>query len=266
MKQLITRIIKSLWTFKQPITNQPKNNIASISDLFVWFRNNEFEVFFELLNIDYLSGNDDPSEVEIVFFDKAGNIFFTQRIELLNGYRQCLNITELLDRSCNIFISGDHGTFAIFHLNTPYIIREMNSFIAERGYISYRYKQSPISSYVHGNFDAIGKIGGEYMALGGDSLFKRNYNLQYQFVPGKKYKIVLTNPCKKTKKISIKKISLISGKKIRGIEFEINSRAIFFYDMEDEKEPFRISIESRMVMARPIIFSFKEENMDVFHG
>ena len=142
----------------------------------------------------------------------------------------------------------------------------MNSFVAERGYVSYRYKKSPIASYVHGNYDAIGKFGSGYIPLGGESFLKRSYDLQYHFATKEKYQIFLTNPCKKIKNISVKIISLIDRKKIRELIFEINSKSALFFDLDDAVEPFRISIESRMVMARPIIFRFEENSMDVFHG
>lgn len=266
----MNNLIKSLkilpWTFRQPLTVQPKQSGTPISDLFFWIRNDEFEVFFELLNLDYLFGVMEKTQVEIVFFNKDGEVFFEKNIELLSGYRQRLNITELLDHGCGSSISGDYGTFAIFHLSTPQIVREMNAFIAERGYISYRYKKSPITMYVHGNYDAIGKVESGYIPLGGASFLKRIYNLQYQFSPENKYRIVLINPCEKVKKLSIKTTSLIDGRKIRENVFKINPRGTLYLDLEQFSEPFRISIEGRVVMARPIIFSFKEREMDVFHG
>ena len=153
VNSFIKKLIKSPWTFRQPLTFTPKENGTAVSDLFVWIHNEEFEVFFELLNLNYLSGSEEQSQVEIVFFDKSGDVLFVKCIALLNGYRQRLNITEILQQNCNSFISGYYGTFAIFHLHSPKIVSAMNSFVAERGYVSYRYKKSPIASYVHGNYD-----------------------------------------------------------------------------------------------------------------
>ena len=266
INQFFKRLLELPWTYSQPVTHRPKEREAVISDLFFWIQDEEFEVFFELLDLVNLFGDIQQSGVEIVFFDKAGGELFVKRIDAINGYRQRLNITEILKDNLNFFTQGDYGTFAIFHLSSPDIVREMNSFVAERGYVSYRYKKSPISSYVHGNFDAIGKVGKDYIPLGGDSFFTRIYNLQYQFLTKKKYRIFLTNPCKKMKKISIKIISLIDGKKLRVIEFKVNSSATVFCDLDSEVEPFKISIESRMIIARPVIFAFDSNHLDVFHG
>lgn len=266
MNNLTKRILESPWTYKQPITILPKVNIISISDLFFWILNDEFEVFFELLSPDYLTGSSEKSQVEIVFFNKAGHIFSKESIELIGRYRQRLNITKILKHNSHSSISGNYGTFAIFHLNAPKIFIEKNSFVAERGYVSYQYRMSPIASYVHGNFDAIGKSDSKYIQLGGESFFKRRYNPQYIFVPENKYQLVLVNPCKKSKVISINFISIAFQKKIKEISFNINPNGSVMYDLENVGEPFRISIKSKIVMARPIIFYFSEGIMDVFHG
>jgi hypothetical protein len=265
MNNFFKRILESPWTYKQPLTILPKDRLTSISDLFFWVRNDEFEVFFELLNLDYLTGSIGQSQVEIVFFNKTGYIFFKEQLDLSCGYRQHLNITKILEQNSLSSISGDYGTFAIFHLNTPKIVTDMNSFVAERGYVSYRYKKSPIASYVHGNYDAIGKSGSEYIPLGGESFIKRRYDLQYLFLPEKKYRLVLVNPCKKSKKISINLIS-IANQKIKKISLKINPKASVIHDLENFSEPSRISIHSKIVMARPIIFCVSADNIDVFHG
>ena len=62
----------------------------------------------------------------------------------------------------------------------PKIVTKLKSFIAERGYISYNYKKSALSSYVHGNLDAIEKSNNTLSPLGGVSFLHREYCLQHQ--------------------------------------------------------------------------------------
>ncbi len=264
MKNFIRKLILLPWSFRQPLTIIPKNNRTMISDLFVWRRDSNWKTSFELLNIAYLFGRFKVSQVDIVFFDTKGNVFFEKTVDLLNGCRQILDISEVLENDCKKKVVEEFGTFSVFHRNIPNIIRELNSFVAERGYVSYYYKDSPLASYVHGNLDSIGKVDTSYISLGGSGLLKRNYNLQYQLDAGCSYDIVITNPCQKSKKITIRIISFNNERVIKSFSTTINSRAAIVHNLKDIPEPCRISIESRMVMARPIIF--KENNMDVFHG
>ncbi len=49
----------------------------------------------------------------------------------------------------------------------------------------------------------------------------------------------------------------------------IQSRGCFIFQVNaenDNQENWRLVIESRLIMARPVIYSIKGKNMDVFHG
>ena len=266
MKNFIKRVGRAPWTFKQSLTAVPKDKQTKISDLFVWRHNDDWKTSFELLNIAYLFGEYGAFQVDIVFFDTNGNVFFEKTIDLLNGDRQTLNISEILENNFKAGVVGGFGTFSVFHHNTPEIVIKLNSFVAERGYVSYRYKDSLLVSYVHGNFDAIGKIDQSYISLGNVSLLTRDYNLQYQLLPGCDYDVALTNSCSKPQKVTIRTFSFNDGKIIGIFHTKINSRAVIVYTLRDLPESCRISIESKMIMARPVVFINKDENMDVFHG
>ena len=266
MKNFIKRVRRAPWTFKQPLTAVPEDKKTKISDLFVWRNSDDWKSSFELLNIAYLFGECGIFQVDIVFFDAEGSVFFEKTIELFNGDRQTLNISKILEDNFKAGVVGEFGTFAVFHRNTPDTVVKFNSFVAERGYVSYCYRGSLLSSYVHGNLDSIGKIDQNYVLLGGTSLLKRDYNLQYQLFPGCEYDIALTNPRSKPQKVTIKTFSFNDGRIIEVFYSKINSRAAIMYALKGISQPCRISIESRMIMARPIIFINKGDNMDVFHG
>ena len=265
MINFLKRARNALWTFKQPLTMIPKDNQTVISDLFIWRCDDHWKTSFELLNIAYLFGGVKESQVNIVFFDTQGDMFLEKTINLLNGDRQNLDISKILNNNSNKNIIGKFGTFAVFHDSPPSIVKELNSFVAERGYVSYTYQNLPLSAYVHGNLDAIGKIGLNYIFLGG-GLIKRSYNLQYQMLPEYMYSIALTNPCPQLKKIVIEVITIDNRRIIETFSEMVNPGAVIVCNLKEIFEPCRILIKSRMVMARPVIFSFKEGKMDVFHG
>jgi len=266
MKNFIQRLKMVPWTLGQPLTMIPKYKRTKISDLFVWRCDNNWKTFFELLNIAYLFGEDGSFQVDIIFFNTKGDIFFEKTIDLLNGDRQTLNISEILENNFESGIAGEFGTFSVFHHNIPDIVTEFNSFVTERGYVSYRYKDSQFASYVHGNLDAIGKVNQSYVPLGGTSFLKRDYNLQYQLLPDCEYDIALTNPCLNLQKVIIKILSFNNGRVIETFRVEINPKAVIVHALKDISEPCRISIESKIIMARPVVFIYKGDSMDVFHG
>ena len=266
MKNFIKRVGRASWTFKQSLTAVPKDKQTKISDLFVWRHNDVWKTSFELLNTAYLFGEYGVFQVDIVFFDTRGCVFFEKTIDLSNGDRQTLNISEILENNFKSGVIGGFGTFSVFHNNTPEIAIKLNSFVAERGYVSYRYKDSLLASYVHGNLDAIGKNDQGYVSLGSVSLLKRDYNLQYQLISDCEYDIVLTNPCSKPQKVTIRIFSFNHGRLIEVHHAKINSKAVIVHTLKKISESCRVSIESRMIMARPVVFIKKGGNMDVFHG
>mgnify|MGYP006181930213 CR=1 FL=1 len=105
-----------------------------------------------------------------------------------------LNISKIIDQ---VGDTSKIGTFAVFHSKVPNNIIQSDSWITERGYVGYRYKNAPLSSYVHGNYDAIAKTINAFELLGGESFLNRVYQLQFLFLPKNIYEIILVNTCSK---------------------------------------------------------------------
>lgn len=252
------------WTFCQPLTLTPVGAASPISDLFVWRSSDLWTTSFELMDIASLfEDGHDERWVTLVFFDQNGSCLGEKRVDLQPGCRQTVDISTLVGCS-----HGELGTFAVFHSSTPFAITKLGSFLAERGYVSYRYQLSPLGSYVHGNFDAISRgPDNQLLLLGGVSILKREYRLQYQFLPQEMYELALVNITSILQTLSYSLISASSGEVVVCKSIAIKPGAVALIPLKlDVVEAVRLVIKSNLVMARPLVFRIQNLKMDVFHG
>ncbi len=260
MLSFLEKVKKTPWILGQSLTKKPVNPKSAISDLFIWRYNKNWNTYFELLDLASLFGDKDRHQVEIIFFNNKGEKFHQESIELSGLCRQVLDISKLL--SALKQLPSDYGTFCIFHKKVPHSVLKFQSFITERGYISYQYKNAPLRSYVHGNLDAIDD---KLTPLGGSSLFNRQYNLQYLLTPDKKYELALINASSINKKIKFKIVEFNNSVQIKE-SITLVPKQVFVFPIKDLSNPIRLIVESKMIMARPVVFCFSNNNMDVFHG
>jgi len=262
--QKLQRIRRAVWSWRQPLTHLPTLENAPISDLFVWRSSHEWQTFFELIDIPSLFEDDTlPRHVSLVFFDSSGRRLFKRNVDLQANRRQTLDISSMVGRSY-----GEKGTFAAFHSKTPSAITHLGSFLAERGYASYCYRDAPLRAYVHGNLDAVaqGPDGGLQL-LGGTSFLRRQYSLQHELLPGVVYEFGLVNPTSSVQRITFKLISVPSGRIISAEVENVPSGGIRLVVVPvDESSSVRLVIESHLVMARPLVFRIQNFKLDVFHG
>ena len=262
---IIKRITRARWTYKQSLTKKPKELNSRISDLFIWRDSQEWVTFFELTDISalFMQEKQDIHYADIVLFSSVGEKILTKKVKLSQNQRMVINLSEILLQADN---SGEFGTFAVFHSYIPEVVSNLNSFIAERGYLSYTYKASPLRSYVHGNLDAISKYNDEYSMLGGSGILKREYALQYELNNKSNYDIVVVNPSDKVKKITCKVVdsdNMLINQEI----MKVKPRGVGIFPVSFEyQKSARIIITSRLVMARPLVFRTNDNFFDVFHG
>lgn len=260
----IERLRRGLWTWKQPLTHQPFEVSAPVSDLFVWRNSHEWKTYFELIDIPSLfDGGNVSRHVSLVFFDLDGRRVLTEKVQVQSSCRQTLDISSLIGRS-----HGELGTFAVFHSITPPEITNLGSFLAERGYVSYRYRDAPLRAYVHGNLDAIAMGGnGALQLLGGTSWLSREYNLQHGLDPGVVYELVLVNASQVSQLCTFKLMSIEDGKIVRINAVNVLPGGLNLLSIPvNEIGPLRVHIQSHLVMARPLVFRIQNFKMDVFHG
>lgn len=265
MMEQLERVRYRLWTYKQPIAHTPTQRAAPISDLFAWRNSGEWETCFELVNIPALldvqiQGQHD---VQLLVFDQNGRLIQSHKLTVENGKRHTIHLKDFLDSSC-----GEWGTFAVFHLHQPKSISELGCFVAERGYVSYRYQQAPLRSYVHGNLDAIARLPNNKLELlGATSFLKREFRLQFMNQGVDQIELFLVNPTKVTQRLECLFLSA-TDRQLLGVSKEtIPSGGVRCVSRNLTADgPVYVEIKSKLVMARPLVFTFQNSSMDVFHG
>ena len=264
--QAVEKILRSPWTWRQALTGRPNDLNAPISDLFVWRNSAEWQTSFELIDIPRLfvdSTDDVDAVVNFVFFDSSGHRFLSEEIAVLPAMRQTIDLASYLSGA-----NEEMGTFAVFHKSVPLAISSTGSYLAERGYVSYRYQGAPLRSYVHGNIDAIAQnINGQLQALGGSSFFQRQYRLQFELIPGSQYQLCIVNSTPSEQKCVGKLVSINRGKILCSHPFKLTPGGVHELTFQREvTEHSRVIIESHIIMARPLVFNIQNLKMDVFHG
>jgi hypothetical protein len=252
------------WTWRQQHTRLPVCPSAVVSDLFVWRSSDQWQTAFELIDIPSLFEDAIAlRNVLIIFFNKNGQYLFEKKIKLLPNRRITFDISSLVGK-----LYGEMGTFAVFHLETLPKIKEFGSFITERGYISYKYLDSPLRTYVHGNFDAVARCSdGRLQLLGGSSFLYRVYNLQFCFFPDHDYEIMVVNPSPVKQKFIFGIYSYITKNNISLKILNIPSGGMQLIPIRVKTmDAVRVIIKSHLVLARPLVFSFKNHKVNVFHG
>lgn len=262
--ETIDRLRRAIWTWRQPLTRLPACADSPISDLFVWRSSDEWQTFFELIDIPSLfEDGQDVGKVTLIFLDGSGRRVMEQTLGLQANGRQTLDISSMVGRS-----HGEAGTFAVFHSRTPSGITKLGSFLAERGYVSYRYRDSPLRAYVHGNLDAISRAAdGGLQFLGGTSFLRRQYKLQHELQPGVLYELGVVNPTSVARRCTFKLVSAHGGKITSVQVANVPPGGVQLVPVSvDESGPVRLVIKSHLVMARPLVFRIQNLKLDIFHG
>jgi hypothetical protein len=263
MKRHIERLRRATWSYKQPLTRVPDIAGAPVSDLFLWRNSDDWETFFELTDLLALFAGPDGAgrSVTFSFFDADGRLFLEKTIDVMPNRRNTMALSHLIGKE-----HGSAGTFAVFHTHSPQVIRDLGSFIAERGYVSYRYRAFPLRAYVHGNLDAIARLPDQGLQLlGGQSVRLREYNLQHALVAHGCYELAIVNPTP-IKQIIDCQILFEDGKLLSFQTVGLAPRGSHLFKVTPEQAQQRVVMSSRLIMARPLVFRIHNQTMDVFHG
>lgn len=263
MKRHIERVRRATWSYKQPLTRLPAIAGAPVSDLFVWRNSEEWETFFELIDLPALFPGVDKAggQVTLVFFNAAGQPFLEKTVKTAPARRNTLTLSEIIGSD-----NGITGTFSVFHTHTPNILQELGSHLAERGYVSYSYRSAPLRSFVHGNLDAIARLPDQSLQLlGGQSIRRREFNLQHAIGIRGRYELGVVNPTPKRQKIVCRTLSVF-GELQSSQTADLPPGGSHLFHVTSEHAQQQIVIRSRLIMARPLVFHIQNQTMDVFHG
>lgn len=264
--QKVARLRRAFWTWKQPLTSRPTQPAAPVSDLFLWRSSSEWQTSFELIDVPALFVDDSDASgryVTVVFFDQNGHLFLEKHLDLLPHRRQTIDLSALVGKN-----HGELGTFAVFHSITPYALTGMGSFLAERGYVSYCYRGAPLRAYVHGNLDAIALgLDGRLELLGARGLLPRQYRLQHEMQGDALYELAMVNPTSGEQWCACQLVSTGSARILEIQSIKLAPGEVYLASFKvDKSEPVRVVINSRLIMARPLVFRIQNLKMDVFHG
>lgn len=263
--QTLERLRRAVWTYKQPLTSVPSIIGAPVSDLFVWRKSNDWETFFELIDLPSLFSKEKKvgRSATFTFFDNKGELILHKSVNVEPFRRKTLALSEIIGS-----VESEYGTFCVFHNETPENISANGSHIAERGYLSYRYRKGPLRAYLHGNLDAVCQLPErKIQMLGGQSVLQREFHLQHLLTNPGQYELAMVNPTAIVQSITCQSLSL-EGQVLKQEKIKINPKGCYFFNLEPSVIHNRqlVAIKSRMVMARPIIFRELNQVMDVVHG
>jgi len=247
------------------ITLKPKGPKAVISDLFPIRNDLDWKTEFELLNVPGLiSGNNNTTNdhsATLYFYDDNGNLLGNRHVAMNGVGRQTIKLTKILKNEIS-----KAKTFALFHDYEGINLLSDGSFLAERGYTGYEYKNSGIKGYVHGNLDAVALLNTQVKPLGNKSFFSRTYTVQHQLLGPARYEFIFTNPT--SGDVVIKPLlSSIGNNWIAQNYFRIPSLGTKIFSVDLNKgDTYKIKFKSRLYLGRPVVFRTYNESMDVFHG
>lgn len=241
----------------------PKNKHSVVSDLFCFKNYDSWETFFELINFSEIL---EPRKslaynVDLYFFNHFGKKIF--KIKILNEpfKKQKLNLNKLLPKNLNL----KYGTFAVCHNYIDKTYLKNNSYLSESGYCSYQKIGYPMSNFVHGNIDAISINKGSVKALSSRSFSIKKYFVQHPLnTLNKDYEIFIVNSSSKSLKFKIYETDLYSNNKTSIVS--IKSKGCYLHVPSIKSKIVQLVIESKLFMARPLIFEKDSNYFDVFHG
>ena len=220
--------------------------VVSVSDAFLWRTDNGFKTTFKYSDILGLFYKIKDSYVELVFYSKDNNLIKRIIINRLDYSNELL-----IDRDFLNGIEG-YGVFYIFHRSDSDCGDDL--VISNRCYVGFSMEGS-LSSFVHGNLyvryqSLDGKHGGSGMIQ--SSFFKNLYRIQNSFVEFKKSELFFVNPTSNKLNFSIE-----------NNRYSLEKGCSILIDVSGKED---ISILSRCLILRPIIFNYKDCFFDVYHG
>lgn len=259
----ISRKIKFGINIPLKVFKRPSGRESVTSDLFPIRNDENWSTEFEFLNLPGLiEGNISKTHQAIMmFFDKKGSKLGEEMIEISGVGRRTINIRE--------FLTADRRnaqTFAVFHKADSDTNFLGESFMAERGYTGYKYKNMPTKGYVHGNLDAVSFAKNRIEKLGNYGFLRKIYRVQHLLTGPAEYDFIFTNPTN-SQRVKIQPILETNGEKI-------NLNPIFIESLGCDSltviirpnQIAQISFRSYLYLGRPVVFRRTLDSMDVFHG
>jgi hypothetical protein len=258
MKSLIKKLINTNSAIKirnilgirsVPMSINNIDSFASVSDAFCWRTDNGFSTIFkysDILNLFYETRN---SKVELRFYTKENKFIKNLVIENLDYSNELTINPDLLDGL------KDYGSFYVYHLTTDNISDE--NIISNKCYVGYS-KNNGLHSFVHGNTLA------RFININNHKNLEQTDIIKITFLKNQKYKI--QNFFRDLDKSELFFVNPTSKK----IRFSIDNMNYYLFGgcsivIESTKKG-SVEIKSNCLFFRPVIFNYKGEYIDAYHG
>ena len=258
MKSLIKKILNTNFAIKirnildirsVPMSINNIDSFASVSDAFCWRTDNGFSTVFkysDILNLFYKTRN---SQVELRFYTKENKFIKNLVIENLDYSNELLINSD--------FLGGlkDYGSFYIYHLTTDNINDE--NIISNKCYVGYS-KNNSLHSFVHGNTLV------RFVNINNHKNLEQTDIVKITFLKNQKYKI--QNFFRNLDKSELFFVNPTSKK----IRFSIDNDNYSLFGgcsiVVEATEKQSVEIKSNCLFFRPVIFNYKGEYIDAYHG
>lgn len=217
---------------------------SSVSDSFLWRTDKNFKTIFKFTDILKCFYKMDHTIINIIFFDKKNN--YLKKIKL----NDLENSNEILINKD--FFGGleDYGTFNIFHENA---VKDINVILNNRCYLGFT-KDNNFFSYVHGNSLTTSKSDGKIVKDFYKNSFFPNisYKVQNNISKFDKTEVIICNPTSGNIVVYLEK---------ERYDFSANELKIL-----EIKKAKLIELKSNCHVLRPLVFNYKSNFFDVYHG
>ena len=229
----------------------PDQKNISISDTFIWRNENGFITYVRFSDILKKFYGASKSNIEIIFFDNKKN-----KLKELSLEKTALSNELVIDQ---IFFNGYVGTgiFFIFHNFKKTFNSNERIAVSNRCYVGYsRNGQNP--SFVHGNYLAGFKdlnSKNYHNNIIQRSMFRKvKYQIQSDFADFDKIELIFTNPLDIKIKFWVNKTKFsLEGGSLKIVSLIKYNKSI-------------ITIFSKLMFFRPIIFTYKGKFYDIYHS
>ena len=190
-KNNLARKVRNFIFLGHGLTRVPKKNSKSVSDIFPIRKGEDWKTYFELLDVRNLINGKSTGglhKVQFFFHDNDGRYLGKKSLGIGSAARTTVDMADFAERY------RDAASFSVFHESLD--SKEFkDSFLAERGYTGYEFRNFSVRGYVHGNLDSLAlNTDGSLQPLGKIGLFRRRYLVQHMMTGPAKYEFVITNP------------------------------------------------------------------------
>lgn len=220
---------------------------TSVSDAFLWRTDNGYKTKFKYSDILDLFYKKKKTWVEIHIYCRNNQLLKIKKISNLDISNEFEITSEYLGNM------KDYGVFYIYHFSKKKI--DGDDVISNRCYLGYS-KNKKLHSYVHGNTYARSTQIYAYKKNLSDivktsMLQNQYYTIQKEFSEFDKNELAFTNPTSKILKFNV-----------GGKDYKMNPGCSKIIEIKSSI----ITIKSNCMFLRPIVFSYKDNYLDVHHG